>query len=368
MQRDRDIELLLITGAGASTKFGRQGDIPMMAEWCRILTVALRSPSNLLELVGLDEEMGGEEFERTLGEFLRRAAAFEQIEPLLQPIATVRDNWTVPARRDAGNSQPSWQEWYGNANLTIQDAIERVRASLFQSFGPEQFALGRASRAFSTLLDTLGIGSRSKWIWATTNYDVIPDHAVTQHGGIPDHGAFRPPDGGQTVLRVDRLIDGAPRTVPILHLHGRVGWFRQTATDTDIELEPGNVTRTPEQHVPIVELPSLGKAYSDGVTSSLWMQFREVVQRAQLVFVLGHSLNDDALVEALRDAAPNGLAVANLGEDESPFTALPEGYAVAEKARSIKESAVNITMVFDDRFADNRVPQQIGSWLMNARS
>jgi hypothetical protein len=318
--------------------------------------------------VGLDEEMGGEKFERTLGEFLRRAAAFEQMEPLLQPIANVRDDWTVPARRAPGNPPSSWQEWYGNANITVQDTIERIRASLFQSFGPEQFGLQRASEAFSTLLGALGIGSGSKWVWATTNYDVVPDHAVTHHGGIPDHGAVQPPDGGQTVLRVDRLIDGAPRTVPILHLHGRVGWFRQTATDADIELDPRNVTKTPEQHVPIVELPALGKTYDDGVTSALWAQFREAVRRAQLVFVLGHSLNDTALVDALHDADPNGLAVVNLGEDESPFTTLPNSYAVIEKAKEIMSSAVNITMVFDDRFTGDRVPGEIASWMLQARS
>ena len=205
-------------------------------------------------------------------------------------------------------------------------------------------------------------------MWATTNYDVVPDHAVAHHGGIPDHGAFQPPGGGQPVLRVNRLIDGAPRTVPIIHLHGRVGWFRQTATDTDIELDPRHVTKTPEQHVPIVELPALGKTYDNNVTSVLWTQFKEAVRRAQLVFVLGHSLNDTALVNALRDAAPNGLAVVNLGEDENPFTALPDSYATVEKANAIMASAVNIPMVFDDRFTGNRVPGDIASWARQARS
>jgi hypothetical protein len=34
MDPDRDIEVLLITGAGPSTKFGGDDDIPMMGECC----------------------------------------------------------------------------------------------------------------------------------------------------------------------------------------------------------------------------------------------------------------------------------------------------------------------------------------------
>jgi hypothetical protein len=369
MDPSRDIELLLVTGAGASAKFGLgDSDIPMMREWCRSLTFALRDVPNLLDLVGLNDQMGGEDFERALGEFLRRAAAFEHIAPLLDPIAKVRADWTVPARVDpTGKQEPSWPVWHANANITVHDTIERIRASLFQSFGPQQFALDHAADAFSTLLDALGIGSDSKWVWATTNYDVVPDYAVAHHGGIPDHGALRPPKGGQIELRVANLLDGAPRYVPILHLHGRVGWFRHTAIDADIEIDPSSITKTPQQHVPIVELPALGKTYDNTVTSLLWAQFREAVRRAQLVFVLGHSLNDNSLVEALRDADPNGLAIAVLADEDDPLATSPEGSALAEQARHEFTRAVRTPPIyFDKRFAGDRVPTDALSALTTA--
>jgi hypothetical protein len=88
-----------------------------------------------------------------------------------------------------------------------------------------------------------------------------------------------------------------PRYIPVLHLHGRVGWFRR---------EDGRAYSVYAQGynqalgIPIVMLPDLEKDYAtDPIISSLWTQFGEALARARRVLVLGHSLHDEALLTAL---------------------------------------------------------------------
>src|SRR6266851_4758036 len=73
---ERDLDLVLITGAGASYDLGASGmKIAAMKEWSDRLTGALIDPGSSL-LVGLQFGLDGMEFERRLGVFLASARAF----------------------------------------------------------------------------------------------------------------------------------------------------------------------------------------------------------------------------------------------------------------------------------------------------
>jgi hypothetical protein len=84
----------------------------------------------------------------------------------------------------------------------------------------------------------------------------------------------------------------------VLHLHGRVGWFRRP----DGQVYASEVTRHQAGFgIPLVMLPDPDKAYDqDDVIIAIWREFSEALARAKRVFVLGHSLNDQFLLRALR--------------------------------------------------------------------
>jgi hypothetical protein len=269
---ERDIELVLVTGAGAS----------------------------------------GPAFEERLGTFLQQVAAFKLSGPMLEGLAeAMGHDWSTPGH--AGMGQPSWTTWHTNAVNRLDHIISLIHTTLYEQFGPENVDTYSASRAFAALLRSLEIRPQSKWVYATTNYDVIPDHVISHMGWNPDHGAIRTVDSSTPVLRVGGLLDGISRYVPVLHLHGRVGWMRRTDNGSEIEVE--NARPGLSQHVPIVELPGVNKAYEGSVISTLWAESLQAISRARRVLILGHSLNDEALVATVREnAAPDSVAVSVLAE------------------------------------------------------
>jgi hypothetical protein len=157
-------------------------------------------------------------------------------------------------------------------------------------------------------------------VCATTNYDTILEETMAALGRMPDVGDFEAsPRNAERLIRVDRLLDGMPRYTPVLHLHGRVGWFRRT-DDNRIVSVPGQGYNA-NLGVPIVMLPDLEKDYgSDALINMLWEQFAEALRRAQRVLVLGHSLHDDALIRTLVENVlpPAKLAVTFLPAPGNP--------------------------------------------------
>ncbi len=110
------------------------------------------------------------------------------------------------------------------------------------------------------------------------------------------------------------------RDVPLLHLHGRVGWLVRPGSG------PGSgpyavdnlANWTDSFGVPLVMLPDPRKELgNDGVIGQMWTDFHEALQRARRVLVLGHSLHDAPLVEALSESDGRGkVAVTLLGNPD----------------------------------------------------
>jgi hypothetical protein len=310
--QDRDIELVLVTGAGASREFGVNGTkLPMMGEWSDALVDKLRPPMNYLAPTFLDKDLDGPEFEKRLGEFLHRAQAFKQIGPIVPHTAFQIDQGRLA----------TVNEWYQQAAFHLDQILGLIHESLYEKFAASNVDIGAAAAAYSSLFAQLGVGAPSSLVVATTNYDMIAESAIVELGGLPDWGAS--PTllaGAETPLRVDRLLDGFPRFTPVLHLHGRVGWFRRP--DGTVYSSNHAVYQNSQNYgVPVVMLPDPDKTYdSEPVIYELWQQFHLALSRAKRVFVLGHSLHDKPLVDALRQYVQptRRIAVGLLSADGSP--------------------------------------------------
>jgi hypothetical protein len=359
---ERDIDLLVVTGAGASREFGVNGTrLPLMGEWSDDLVQRLgsRDPA-YLAVTGLTSGMAGEDFERQLGAFLRSVEAFDRIRPVLEPIARLPAG-SAPA---FGVSSDQWQQWHSNAAFHLEQAVGVIHESLYGLFAAPAYDPRAAAKAYGTLLRWLGAGRSTRLVYATTNYDTIAEDALAEVGGLPDAGDLATPrSAAERPLQLTGLLDGMPRYLPILHLHGRVGWLRRQ--------DGGAYSTTVRAYnkdfgVPIVMLPDLEKEYdTDPVISAVWQEFEAAVRRARRVFVLGHSLHDAALVRVLREAVEpsDRLAVTVLAsgtDPEQPDDSSDVMELTERIARELPGAAV-VPLRFRSSMGDQ--PRSLSEWL-----
>ena len=201
-------------------------------------------------------------------------------------------------------------------------------------------------------------------MYATTNYDWIGEAALSQLGRRPEWGERRdvigPGMGGPVTVDVERLLDGLPRTTPVLHLHGAVGWYRRADPSAVIV---ANARYDPDFGVPVVMLPNPAKDYaSDTLVQSLWTQFNDALRRPSMVLVLGHSLNDAALVDALRsNVAPLYRVAVTLLASESDSNQVDESASsTEERLTEVMPEATMIPLRFGLEFKPPT--QKLAQW------
>jgi hypothetical protein len=290
----------------------------MMSEWCDALVKKLLD-KNYLGATGLYNSMDPMQFEAQLGRFLRTVTAFSQIKDLVP--ASV--SFPQPANMTALNSVGILDSWYLNTKFHLEQIVEEIHVCLYEQFAEPRYDPQGARDAYDDLFTAVGIHPSSQWVYATTNYDILGETALGLLGFRPDWGdVLSAENTAERQVHVDGLLDGLPRSTPVLHLHGRVGWYRRNlGTDSSVYSAP--VTRhQPGFGVPIVMLPDPHKAYgSDPIINSLWNQFLAALQQAKRVFVLGHSLNDGVLAQAVRDhVRADRIAITVLSDQEKRDT------------------------------------------------
>jgi hypothetical protein len=301
-QLERDVDLVLVTGAGASHAFS-DDYLPLMPEWRERLEKHIRVKTpNYADLVDLRGDMSGVEFERKLGTFLQSVRAFRRTRSLVESATKLLQYQST----QIPNVVPAW---YAEIDRALADVIFGINQSLFDQFG-RSFLTGRAETSYQTLLTSLGIvAGESTFVYATTNYDRVGESTLHNLGFHPDLGYDYPVQGGaEFELNVRGLARVAgPNRTPVLHLHGSVGWFTrddgtpvanpQWSALNDGGNNPG---------VPIVMLPDLDKDYQEfSIIDDVWTEFELILRRAKAIFVLGHSCNDLKLCDAIKSCVPS---------------------------------------------------------------
>lgn len=289
------MDLLLVTGAGASRELGKPEDpLPLMPDWANALCSALDgAESGLAGRCALSEGMGGEEFEEALGLLLR----WEQMKYLNSRFAGLTD-------------QPGqFQQLDGQASSRLGTIRQVIDRTLYEQFGQHRVDDERATTAYKSLLQRLDV---HQLVLATTNYDRACEAALSRLGRKPDAG-FRSDDSESVPkLQVAGLVASAreAESTACLHLHGAIGWYQKDGVVYDFRSghEYNETLGTP-----VVLYPDpLKDPTSDAHVATLWEEFRLALADADHVLVLGHSLHDPALVNAIRSAKPKRLAVTNL--------------------------------------------------------
>lgn len=348
---DRDIDLVIVTGAGASQPFGNPNlpiglgtsTMPLMKDWSDSLVKKLDTSGIGSELVGLSNNLTGLEFENRLGHFLRVMSIFPELESILEPSA----KWD-PSGLELGRLQ----SWHTNTNRRLKDAITIIRESLYENFGWERTLPSAATEAYRRLLEALSTSSSQRVVYATTNYDRIGEAALDRIGRRTDCGErshYAPPGyGPELVLDPEGLLGGMPRFTPVLHLHGAVGWYRRPGEEAIYVAGGGSYSE--DQGIPVVMLPDPNKDYdADRVIQTIWTEFRQALRRAKKVLVLGHSLNDGSLVRALVDEVTptERIAITLLSSEHDPDEVDERATSTMNIAREHLPNAPRILLRFD---------------------
>jgi hypothetical protein len=289
---ETDIDLVLVTGAGASRQFGVNGaKLPLMGDWADFLAEQLWRLPAADEITGLKKGMTGPQFEARLGQFLNEVEGFYQAEGLIRPSSKFPLNPPI--------IESQLLSWYQTAKSQFQQITATIHRSVYDQFNANKLNWMGAAKAYKELLDRMKITRASSIVYATTNYDALGEQALSELRYIPDCGEPRRYGTAQNTLDVSNLLDGLPRNVPMLHLHGKVGWLRRADDPTNAYFSE-TTAYDPNFGLPIIMLPDPQKTYAgDDVLSILWTQFEAALRRARRVFVLGHSLADRLVVSAL---------------------------------------------------------------------
>ncbi len=347
----RDIDLVLITGAGASREFGNpqatgggRAAMPLMGDWSDSLVRKLAEQNAGPELVGLSHGLAGLEFEHRLGRFLRLVQMFPDLEPILKP--------SIQAIGNSPLDGSQLKEWHLQLQARLQSCVRLIHESLYENFGWERTMPSAAAKAYGHLFQALRITPQERIVYATTNYDRLGEAVLGELGWRADCGErsnYHGP-GVNSEIRVDveGLLDGMPRYAPVLHLHGAIGWYRRQPDQSVIAADGGQFNS--DVGDPVVMLPDPEKDYeAEPIVQAIWAEFRQALRRAKKVLVLGHSLNDDALVSALRtEVTPaQRVAITLLGAEDKPDEPDESAAPTLEIVTERLPGAVTIPLRFD---------------------
>jgi len=295
------VDLLLITGAGASRNLGKTDEpMPLMDDWSNALVDALEAAERgLAARCGLRVSLSGTEFEEALGLLLR----WEAFKYLNSHFAEMTD------------SASDFQRLDGTATQRLGTLRRVLDQTMYGLFGQERVDTEAAAAAYGNLLRELKVRTLAV---ATTNYDRSCEAALSALNRTPDTG-FRI-DDSESVPRLDvrglirRAIEG--QRTPCLHLHGAIGWYQKDRIVYDHKADhPYNQTLG----TPVVLYPDPQKdPTNDENVAALWDEFLVALAEADRVLVLGHSLHDPALIAAIRAAQPKKLGVTFLMSSDAP--------------------------------------------------
>ena len=288
--------LVLVTGAGASRDLARdQKQMPLMHEWSGFLCGVLNElEDGLAAACGLQPGMSGPDFEEQLGKVLKWdemiSLGFEFV------------------RFGHSKFQRSGEGYHGGLDRNrerLDKVREAVNRTLYDLFDQRHIDESKAATAYGRLLAELG--SPGQLVVATTNYDRSAESALRRLD-------FRVATGfdlaAEAVPPLDpsALSDCDASTVPVIHLHGAVGWYRREGTVYD---HRGGQPYNPSLGTPVVLYPDPDKDPTDDpAVSGLWAQFEDAVNDSKAICVIGHSLHDDGLVKVLNAATEAGKSVA----------------------------------------------------------
>jgi hypothetical protein len=325
-----------------------------MDGWAQALRTELdNQEKGLASAVGLKQGISGEEFETALGE-LFRWRDLRELNSRFRALGSIR----------LGSPSQSAIEVERQEQRRLKEIMSAMNTTLFRLFGASAIDEAKAVDAYGWLLEVLG--RPRDLVMVTTNYDPAIELALYGIGLRAETGFDRVP-GRAPRFKPEGMVEslrGVAGSVPVLHLHGAVGWYEKRGKG-----------REHEQHLPfqrsngrpMVLYPDPEKDPTrDAFVQSLWDEFDLALRDATHVIVVGHSLHDQVLVSRLRDAAKHAsVAICLLGHvnRDRKMTALKGAKKRIQDL--LPEASAHPPVVFGPREMAHLT--YLGSWISRTR-
>lgn len=318
-----DPHVLIVTGAGASTRLGAdERPLPMMTDWAASLVDELKYAA---ELLGLRRDMPGDEFEGALGRFIAFSEALDTVEALHE-MGRFDSVITEPERAQVKNNS---EQWLSLARNNVRRVREVLHRNLYEQFGQDRIDDERAANAYGKLHTQIRNAFREKGpvflAHATTNFDHAIEAAIEHSNDAvgPQRvlDGFGQSYGGKRRPWAPNLLtysSSGDNEVPVLHLHGAVGWYfsddgqavTQTHSDDVYNPELTPALLLPDDKKDVTRFP--------GPLAQVWDQFVQLCMNSTHIIVLGHSLHDKHLVRVLQQSGkPIAVVAYAPGFDET---------------------------------------------------
>jgi hypothetical protein len=316
-KRDSALNVLVITGAGASANLGVDDTaLPMMGGWADDLIPRLGYAAGQL---GLAPNTDGPTFEQIIGRFLNSSRSLPAVEAL-----GFMGEMTNLLGNTPGSSGGNFLAWQSTARTNIESLNQQLWESLWRNFGRRRVDGKKAGAAYGALHDLIREsrgedGSPCYIAHVTTNFDPAIEMAI----GVSTYPSTEPLDGfaastgyGRPRWAPNLLTTGRANSdgrIPVVHIHGAVGWYFDPDDENVIQRRPSDDDFDPRLS-PALLLPDDTKRPDlfPVPLIQVWEQFQILLREATHVFVMGHSLHDTYLVNAIKDAA-KPTAVMSLG-------------------------------------------------------
>lgn len=303
-----DPRILIITGAGASTSLGAGGEpLAMMGDWAASLVDELKYAA---DLIGLTKNMRGDEFEAALGRFIAFSEALSSIAPLNR----FGQFETVITEPERALTKVDATVWMQLAEQNVHKVRMALHRNLYEQFGQKRIDDDKAKRAYSKLHGQIreAFADRDGPVFfahVTTNFDHAIEAAIEQAepGDYPQRvrSGFGRAVAGRREPWAPNLLaysSTGDDEAPVVHLHGAIGWYftedgnEVFRRNTDDEIVP--------DFTPALLLPDDKKDTNrfPAPLRQVWEQFTHILRNSTHVLVLGHSLHDKHLVEALSES------------------------------------------------------------------
>jgi SIR2-like domain len=271
----------------------------MMPQWASLLVDALGARARQVRIT---PDMPGPDFEAALGQFLSFAKAL----PIIEKFGYL-GNTPNPQVQVSLKPGQDFNNWVNYATNSVNEIMNGLHANLYTCFGLGSVDVERAKMAYQALHhEGLGWAPEStRIIHATTNFDPALEVAIDEDDDLDYVDGFTRPPGGGTRVYSPELIQAAVASdknfnrIPILHLHGAVGWYYNS--DNNITKDASDLPFVHGRN-PALLLPDDTKNPANFQTGldATWTIFQSIMPDVTHVLVLGHSLNDKHIVEALR--------------------------------------------------------------------
>jgi hypothetical protein len=264
-------------------------------------------------MVGIHYGQAGPEFEKAIGDFLTWQRSLDlaaRYLPFGMELSTATDV----------------QSWQLRATARADMVVAALRKTLYEEFGRDRISTVGATAAYGALFESLDLVNGGSIVIATTNYDPAVEIALAELGRKPLVGSHEGP-GGLTYLDPENMISvcRAGPSTPVLHLHGKVGWYTQE--DGSVQIHAAQHPYNETAGTPTVLWPDPDKdpTVEPGI-QRLWDQFDVALGQATHVLVIGHSMHDPVLVDRIRRAgsAHRAVAVYSAEDGEMANSVIPE--------------------------------------------